>query len=259
MKTRFSCGKFTLHVSLCQGLMKQNCQVGTLSPRKSYKVNSIPSMPLHMVRHLANRPPRKRNIIHFLLFDVIRCTAFFTAQFSRVIPMGSPRNTFLHVTVRSANAPPMTRSRSWTPSTSSNHSSEHSVPSGRKNCWMVLHVSSMLVVILGCLRSSKYLAFGFKQDPPGLCCCRFFDSTSGWLPASPTRQVELPAPTHRVFNLTSMTSSSSKTLSPVQPGCPTGCFFLARNRIKASWFAQRKSKTDKVHQASVSGMGMHVL
>ena len=41
-----------------------------------------------------------------------------------------PRNTFLHVTVRASNAPAVTRSRSWTPSTSSNHSSEHSVPSG---------------------------------------------------------------------------------------------------------------------------------
>lgn len=40
------------------------------------------------------------------------------------------RNTFLHVTVRPTTAGPlMTRSRSWTPSTSSNHSSEQSIPS----------------------------------------------------------------------------------------------------------------------------------
>lgn len=40
------------------------------------------------------------------------------------------RNTFLHVTVRPTTAGPfMTRSRSWTPSTSSNHSSEQSIQS----------------------------------------------------------------------------------------------------------------------------------
>lgn len=80
------------------------------------------------------------------------------------------RNTFLHVTVRSSNAPAITRSRSWTPSTSSNHSSEHSVP-------------------------------------------------SGWLPASPRRDgALLQTATHRVYNLTSVTSTSSKASSQTPVG-----------------------------------------
>lgn len=80
------------------------------------------------------------------------------------------RNTFLHVTVRSSNAPAVTRSRSWTPSTSSNHSSEHSVP-------------------------------------------------SGWLPASTFPNDPLPQPpAHRVYNLTSMTSTSSKASSQTPVG-----------------------------------------
>lgn len=88
------------------------------------------------------------------------------------------RNTFLHVTVRPTTAGQlMTRSRSWTPSTSSNHSSEQSIqsiPAG----WLPATASPAVVEVVGA---------GHEPGPQ--------------------------PPLHQVFNLTSATSSSSKESS----------------------------------------------